>query len=392
MKWAYGVARFLSTFGAIALIGVGVWLLIGAAQIGQRSIARRWCRAAAVVFVFGSVMAFALFGAQATAGSIGDAFDPSVWSKVAGIDTGRALLLRVVFAGALLALTILWEKRAEGWWRGGAAAASVLGLATFPLAGHPNSLDPRALWFAVDFVHLAAIVVWIGGPFTLLLAGRELLADARGERIARRFSAAAFVCVPLIVGTGVLQTWKLAGSFSDVAATGWGRVLLVKVTLVVVLLAVAGVSRWLLLHDGSSSIRRTVVVEAIVGIAVLGLAAGLVGLPPTPVVAAKPFAAQLVSDGMIVEVTVGPGSIGRNEVHVVITPPGGSIVPVIAAAARVALPDEAVPAAPVQLVGEGVNHYSGLVTFPQSGDWTLEVIIEVTAGETVLVKTTVPIP
>lgn len=392
VRWAYGIARFLSVLGAIALIGVGGWLLSGAAAVGERAIARRWCRAAAAVFVVGSAIAFAMFGAQAAGGSIGDAFDPSVWSKVAAIDTGRALLLRLVVASALLAAAILWGRRQQGWWRGGAIAASAFALATFPLAGHPNSLSPRALWFAVDFVHLAAIAVWIGGLFMLLLAGRELLAAARGERIARRVSAMAAVCVPLIVGTGVLQTWKLVGSFDDVAATDWGRVLLTKVTLVVVLLAVAGVSRWLLLHDGSGSIRRTVVVEALVGVAVLGLAATMVGLPPTPVVAAQPFAAQLASNGMIVEISVGPGSVGRNELHVVITPPGGSIVPVIAAAARVALPDEAVPAAPVQLEGKGVNHFSGFVTFPRAGDWTLEVIIEVAAGETVLVKTTVPIP
>jgi len=392
VSWAYGTARFLSVLGAIALIGVGGWLLSGAPAVGDRDVARRWCRIAAAVFVFGSVMAFALFGAQATEGTIVDAFDPRVWRKIASTDTGRALLLRIVFAAGLLTLIAKWDQRQQGWWRGAAGAASVLALATFPLAGHPNSSHPRVLWFAVDFVHLAAIAAWIGGFFVVLLAGRELLATARGERIARQLSATAGVCVPLIVGTGVLQTWKLVGGFSDVAATDWGRVLLVKVTLVVILLAVAGVSRWLLLHDGASSIRRTVVVEAIVAVAVLGLAVGVAGLPPRPVIASQPFAVQLVSNSIIVDVSVGPGSVGRNEVHVVITPPGGSIVPVIAAAARVALPDEAVPEAPVQLVSEGVNHYSGLITFPRAGDWTLEVIIEVTAGETVLVKTTVPIP
>ena len=392
VRWGYGIARTLSILGAVALIGVGGWLLSGASATGDRAVARRWCRVAAAVFVFGSVMAFGLFGAQATAGSIVDALDPSVWRKVASLDTGRALLLRVVFAVGLLTLIAKWDRRQQGWWRGAAGAASVFAVATFPFAGHPNSLHPRALWLAVDFVHVAAIVAWVGGLFALLLAGRELLATTDGERIARRYSASAAVCVPLIVGTGVLQTWKLAGGFSDVAATDWGRVLLVKITLVVILLAVTGVSRWLLLHDGSGSIHRTVVVEAIIGVAALGLAAGLVGLAPTPVVAAQPFAVQLVSNGIIVDVSAGPGSVGRNEIHVVVTPPGGSIVPVIAAVASVALPGEAVSAAPVQLVGEGVNHYSGFVTFPQPGDWSLEVIIEVTAGETVLVKTTVPIP
>lgn len=392
LEWAYGIGRFLSVLGAIAVIGAGGWLLTGASAAGDRELARRWCRSAAAVFVFGTVMTFTMFAAQATAGSIGDAFDPSAWREVASIDTGRALLLRCMFAAVVLALAFLWDRRQRGWWRGAAATASVLAIATFPLAGHPNSSTPRVWWFAIDFVHLAGIAVWIGGLFALLLADSELLATADGGRIARRFSTAAAIVIPLIVGTGVLQAWKLAGSFDDVAATDWGRILLIKVTLVVSLLAVAAVSRWLLLHDGSGSIRRTIVVEAIVGVAVLGLAAGMVGLPPAPVIAAKPFAVQLTTSGMIVEITLGPGSVGSNELHVIITPPGGSIVPVIAAAARIELPTEGVPSAPVQLVGEGANHYSGFITFPRSGEWELEVIIEVTPGETALVKATIPIP
>jgi len=392
VRWAYGVARFLSVLGAVALIGAGGWLLSGASIAGDRSLARRFCRATAAVFSIGSLMAFGLFGAQATAGSIGDAFDATVWREVIALDTGRALAARFVVATFLLLLAILWDRRGQRWWLATSGAAAGLSITTFPLAGHPQSSSPRVWWFAVDFVHLGAIVVWIGGLSALLVAGRDLIASARGERVARRFSTAAAVSVPLIVVTGVLQTWKLAGGFSDVAATDWGRLLLIKVTLVVILLAVAAVSRWLLLHDGSSSIRRTVLVEAVVGVVVLGLAAGMGGLPPARVVAAQPFAAQLTANGVIVEVTLGPGAIGSNELHVLVTPPGGSIVPVSAAAARIALPTEEVPIAPVQLVGEGANHYSGDVTFPRSGDWDLEIIIEVTSGETVLVKTTVPIP
>jgi len=375
VQWAYGMARFLSVGGAIALIGVGLWL--------QGSISRRWWAIASSVFLFGTFAAFALFGAHATGGTLTDALDPSVWREVGSIDTGRALLLRGAFAATLLVLSTRWSHRQHRWWRGAAAVSSVLALATFSLAGHPSSLSPRVLWFAVDFVHLAATVVWIGGLLALLLAP--------DGQIARRVSTASAVSVPVIVATGIAQAWKLAGGFDDVASTNWGRVLLVKVTLVVILLAVAAVSRWLLLNDGSESIRRTVVVEAMIGVAVIGLAAGMVGLSPTPVVAAQPFAAQLSSSGLIVDVSLGPGVVGGNEVHVIITPPGGSIVPVVAAAARVSLAGD-VPVAPVQLVSEGPNHYSGFVAFPQAGEWTLDIIIEVTAGETVLLTATVPIP
>lgn len=364
-EWVLGVARFLSTLGGLAVIGAGGWLLTVAPAAADRLAARQFLRVAAAVFVVGTL--------------------------AATFDGGRALIVRDAFAVALLVLAALWDRRQRGWWRGVAATAGVFGLATFPFAGHSNSLAPRVLWFVVDFLHLAAIAVWAGGLVVLLLAGRDLLATARGERIARRYSTAVAICIPIIVATGIAQAWKLGGGFDDVAATDWGRVLLIKVALVVVMLAVAAVSRWLLLRDCAGSIPRTVVVEAMIGVAALGLAAGMAGLPPAPAVAAQPFAAQLTDSGLIVEVSVGPGVVGGNDLHVVITPPGGSIVPVVAAAARVSLAS-VVPAAPVQLVSEGPNHYSGVVTFPRAGDWTLDIIVEVTAGETVLLTITVPVP
>ena len=104
------------------------------------------------------------------------------------------------------------------------------------------------------------------------------------------------------------------------------------------------------------------------------------------------FAGQLAANGLIAIVSLSPGVVGGNEVHITVTPPGGSITPIASVAARVSLPSAAVPNAPVTLVKEGVNHYSGSVTFPRSGDWTLEVVIQVTATETALLSTTVPIP
>lgn len=379
VRWVYGAGRFLSLLGVIVTLGAGGWLLLGASD---RAWTRRFMVVSSSVFLVGTFIAFVFFGAHASAGGVGDAFDPGVWADVASLDTGRALLLRALLAIALAALAVVWHRRQQRWWRGVAIAGGALALATFPLSGHPNSLDPMALWFTVDFLHLAAVAVWIGGLITLVLI--------RDERFARRDSTAAAVCVPVIVGTGALQVWKLAG-FSDVAATNWGRVLLVKVTLVVLLLAFAAVSRWLLLHDGAASIRRTVVVEAAIGIVVLVLAAGMVALPPAPVVTGEPFSAQLASNGLIVEVSGGPGLVGANEIHLVVTPPGGSIEPVLTVIARVLLESEGLPPAPIELLQESGNHYSGNVTFPRAGEWTLEVIVQATADETLLLTTTITI-
>jgi putative copper export protein len=103
--------------------------------------------------------------------------------------------------------------------------------------------------------------------------------DTDAGRVVHRFSAVAMVAVPVIVATGAAQTLRLA-DLDDVSQTSWGRTLLVKLAAVTVLIALGGVSQWLLRHDGPSSVRRNVLVEALIGVGVIGLAAALIALAP----------------------------------------------------------------------------------------------------------------
>jgi len=223
------------------------------------------------------------------------------------------------------------------------------------------------------------------------------LTDPDSERVVRRFSVMAMVAVPLIVATGVAQTLKLAGNLDDVTSTSWGRTLVVKISVATVLVAIGGVSQWLLHNDGPSALRRTVLVEALVGIAVVGLAAALVALPPQSVAASKVFTATLTSNTpdsgtVIADVTVTPGRVGQNEVHLVITPPGGSIAPVVSSTvhAEQQLAGTGVIAASMQAIGP--NHYTGTIVLPVSGNWTLQIIVEPTQGQSVVLSSLLPIP
>jgi copper transport protein len=392
LKWTYGIARFLALAGAIVLIGVGVWSLQGRPELGTLRRVRLGMWIGAGSLLVGSAAAFGLFGAQAGGGTVADAFSPSVWSDIAGTDTGRALLVRIVLALVLGGMLAAWTRHERAWWQGIAGSAALLTLWTFSKSGHPNSLNPRVVWIAVDVLHLVAIAAWVGGLIAIFLAGRAWLAEPEAVRPVERYSTTALVAVPIIVATGVAQTLKLAGGLDDVTATTWGRLLLAKVMLVIIMVAIGGVSRWLLQHDGAGSIRRTVLVEAVVGILVVGLAAGMVAQPPRPSVPALPFNENVTASGVIAAVTISPGSVGSNEVHILITPPGGSIRPVSDVTARVALPSAGVPNSPVTLTSEGANHYSGTITFPEPGDWTLELIVAVTESQTALLKASVTIP
>jgi copper transport protein len=118
----------------------------------------------------------------------------------------------------------------------------------------------------------------------------------------------------------------------------------------------------------------------------------MVAQPPRAPVPSTPFSQTITASGVIAGVTISPGSVGGNDIHVLITPPGGSIQPVANVTARVSLPSANIPFSPVTLVSEGANHYSGKITFPKSGAWTLEIIVSVTESDSALLKTTVTIP
>jgi copper transport protein len=90
-----------------------------------------------------------------------------------------------------------------------------------------------------DIVHLDAMALWIGG--LAVLAGFAL--RARGShglaavaRAVPRFSAIAFGCVIALVASGVYQTWREVGSWGALADTTYGRLVVAKITGLILLI------------------------------------------------------------------------------------------------------------------------------------------------------------
>jgi len=384
------VARLVLYLGLVLLLGAGSWTLLTGGDVPgfrRRLPVIGW----AMAFVASAAL-YGLYGATAVAGSMSDVFSPEVWGRIDGSQTGRMILLRLALLVALGVLLVLRSSRAAGWWRYGALLAGLGSLITLPAAGHPTGASPRALYVALDMVHLTAIVGWMGGLALFALGGRAWLQDERATAAVRTFSRTATVLVPVIVVTGVLQAVELAGGVDAITETDWGRTLLVKLSVVSVLVAIGAVSRWLVQQVGTTAVRRTVIAEAVLGVVVLAATASLVTLPPEPPAASQVFTSTLSQAGLIVDITVTPGRVGTNEMHLVITPAGGSIQPVSSIEARMSLPAREVPASPVSLVADGPNHSTGTITLPFAGDWTLDMIIEVSPGNTTLLSTVVPIP
>lgn len=151
VRWWYGVARFLSLAGAIVLLGTSGWLVLGPAGLVDRRGARRTAFVAWVALLVGSAFAFALFGAEVVAGSLGDVFATAHWGDVVSTQTGRLLALRAVLAAVLGVLLAFRRRTARGWWREAAFLAGMCTLYTFSASGHPSVTEPprggsRSTW------------------------------------------------------------------------------------------------------------------------------------------------------------------------------------------------------------------------------------------------------
>jgi copper transport protein len=163
------------------------------------------------------------------------------------------------------------------------------------------------------------------------------------------------------------------------------------VVLVLVMLLSAAVVRKRFIASGVSSLRGVLAAEMAIGLLVLAATSGLVAEPPRDSTGGAPFSAALVQGDIITNVTVSPARAGTVEMHVIISPPGGSLQPVTDSRARLSLPSRDVPPIQVELLAVGPNHYVGTTQIPFSGEWKLDVIVSVDANNEVLFTTNVKI-
>jgi len=105
-------------------------------------------------------------------------------------------------------------------------------------------------------LHFSAAAVWFGG---VVLLGTCMLPrpDVSMLQPVSRFSSVAFMAMVVIVVTGMMQGWRQVGSLQALGHTAYGRLLVAKVAMFLLLIAVAGRSRVL--------VRRKLMARALVG-------------------------------------------------------------------------------------------------------------------------------
>lgn len=199
----------------------------------------------------------------------------------------------------------------------GLLAMVITGLAIIA-SGHASSASPQWLTKTALFIHVTTIAWWVGGLFPLALLLRQDRRTASPPLI--RFSRAIpFAIVPLVVSGAVLAAIQL-GPFSPFWWSPYGQVLTAKLTLLVILFAIASWNRWMLTGPAAagdvralSHMRRSIVAEVVIILAVLALVSIWRFTPPPRayVVAAwSPVSMQLVNGRLQAIVAFAPARVG----------------------------------------------------------------------------------
>jgi len=208
-----------------------------------------------------------------------------LWSWRAG--------LALVF-GALLLTGSAARGRSAGSWLALGVSGLLLGSLTW--AGHAAAgTEHRIAHLGIDLAHLAIAAIWPMGlpPLALFLRAVARAGPAGPEvmPILQRFSRLSLACVILLLATGIANALFFFPSWSALVTSTYGRLLLGKVALFLVMVGLGAFNRFsflpALMGDPASPalvrLQRAVLLESAIGLVVISIV-GMMGAtsPPVP--------------------------------------------------------------------------------------------------------------
>jgi putative copper export protein len=263
-------ARWLFITGVAALFGAAA---ASVARFGGEAelpvAAGAWIVASLGLVLFGDAQ---LRTAGMTVGellstSIGQAL---LWRAAALALAGMALLVARSSAARRVAMLTVF-------------VAALVSMAVHAVAGHSAAVErlPAAA-IGLQWVHFAAAGVWVGG-LAALVAGTRGEPDVGKMAAVRRYSTLAGIALATVAVTGILRTAQGLSSWNELVATDYGKAALAKASLLVAIATLGAVNRWRNVPAASTDLRplrQVALVELVLMVAVLGVAAILATLPP----------------------------------------------------------------------------------------------------------------
>jgi copper transport protein len=315
MRWIV----YLSLMAAVGLFVLR--MLIARPLVRLKGVTIAWAVTVAVALVANLIyidLATAKFALR-SAWDIGDLIPlmrDSYFGK--GFLTLELCLLLFAYAGGVA----IWLDRPERPRRTpgailallGALAAAVAVILSPAVSGHAGQTSPRGLAITVDWVHIAAGAVWIGGLIGVLVIAVTLRV-AGLVRTVPRFSNVALVSVLALIGAGIGNSLFHLPTLSSLWETSYGKMVLIKIGVLAVAMLVASGNllrnaprlraaerRPDLVEGAASLVKRLVSVEVVLIVGIIFCAALLTSLAPP---------SQALAEVGKAKATVGPGPAAR---------------------------------------------------------------------------------
>ncbi|MER6350022.1 copper resistance CopC/CopD family protein [Streptomyces sp. NPDC001595] len=300
-KALHTLARHLSYLAAALLLGTAAFIAVCRPPHPRplrRPLMAGWWT------LFAATVALLLLRAPYEAGTAPwTALDPAGLARTLTGRPGVALLCRLAL---LLVLALLPRRRTPAVLAAGATLAVGLAL-TWAGAEHASAGIQVPVAITSSVLHLLAMAAWLGGLAALLLCLRH---GALPTAAVTRYSRLAFLSVTVLAITGVYQSWRGLGSLDALTRTSYGRLLLAKLAAVILLLAVARISRRLVrtrvagravvrervpepagaarVGEPAGAPRTETAVRAVATVGALGTAAAVVAVGKPPAGASPP--------------------------------------------------------------------------------------------------------
>jgi copper transport protein len=290
-------------------------------SLQNSSIEKRYKKIVTISFVFLWISILFSLPLQATIEanvSWSDAFDVSLLQEIATKTLFGKVWISEIILLLLLLLTVKRNKKFF-WW-----ASFILGSCLFlakAITSHAVSSTDLLVSIEFDFLHLLCASIWIGS-LTAMAVLLPLNRDEEGkilfQQMVRRFSTWGKVCVFFLVITGVYLGLKYVPTFHALFYTNYGRVLVSKVALFLVMLIFAFLNSLKGRRDEAKKWGMSIWSEVTIGVIVLFLAVILTNLP-TASSSMGPFKeTNHVKNNDDVTLKVGPNVIGQNTFDVIL--------------------------------------------------------------------------
>jgi putative copper resistance protein D len=304
MEAAVVIARIAQFLGAAVLFGTPLFFVYALPKAGVGSaLTLPWSRPVLGVCAMAVILSALVYLCGQTAAMAGDpaaAFDRETLLGVLTDSTmGHALVARVA-AASLAMVASLAVRPGRGLWLTLCFLGAVV-MASFAWTGHGAADEGLhgLVHTPADVLHLLAAGVWLGAlaafAFLLWAPGRTSLASqAVLHRALEGFSGVGSAVVAVILVTGLINSWFLVGlsGILHMWSSTYGILLLIKVAAFLAMIGLAGLNRFfhtptlargLEARDPAAalnSLRTSVIIESLLGFAVIVLVAILGMLAP----------------------------------------------------------------------------------------------------------------